>query len=309
MRNELDVPLAYSSPQNPVIITCAITGHRTTRAMAPVPFTPEEQAIEAEGAVAAGASVIHLHVREDDGGECFRVDRYEAAIKAILARVPDVIIEISTRGTNAVGVDTGHTLALTPKMWGARAELKPELCSLNPGSLNLGDAIFCNSPPDVAAQAARIYENGLMPECDIFDVGQLESVLELVRRGVLHLPMRLLFVLGSQGGVSASPRNLLHMVEMVPAGVSWTVLGTGRFNFPTAAIGIALGGHVRTGFEDTTYIAPGVKAKSNAELVARLARMAEDYGRPVATPEQAREIIGLKRRANGQSFAPMKYVA
>ncbi len=277
----------FELPTEPVIITCAITGNKTTRQMNPhLPLTPKEQGIAAAEAVEAGASVIHLHVREDDGSESHRLERFEEAIYEIKSRVPEAIIEVSTRGAVEDNIDyRGNCL-----------DLNPEMCSLNIGTLNIANEVFLNHPQDVRKLAARIYEMGVEPELDMFDVGHVESAFTLLKQGVLRAPLRFLFVLGIPGGVSADLRNLMHMVSLLPPGTHWTALGIGRFQLTIAIHALLLGGNVRVGLEDTAYYRKGEVAKSNAQLVERVAHLSRELGRDVATPDQAREMLGLKPR-------------
>jgi 3-keto-5-aminohexanoate cleavage enzyme len=277
----------------PCIITCAITGRTTHEMNANVPITPKEQGIAAAEAFEAGARVIHLHSREDDGRQTHRPERIAESIYEIRTRVPEAIIEISTRASSLIdGIDRGGCLELSPAMWKYEKSLKPEMCSLNMGTLNLRDEVFLNLPQDIEEQAKRIYQIGLLPELDIFDVGQMENAFRLLHRGILKLPFHLLFVLGS-GGISANPANLVHLINLLPPGTHWTGLGAGRDNFSVAMMSIAFGGHVRTGLEDTTYIGKGQKAQSNAQLVKKLASFCSDFGRQIATPAQTRDILNL----------------
>jgi 3-keto-5-aminohexanoate cleavage enzyme len=285
----------------PCIITCAISGRTSRIANSRVPFTPEEQAIAASEAIAAGASVIHLHCREDDGSPAFRVERIMDTLAAINEKCPDAIVELSTRASGqADGIDRGACLSLNSMMWGKIPALKPKMCSLNMGSINLGEAVFLNTPEEIRDQAMRIYVEGIVPELDIFDVSQLENALELLQQGILKAPLNFLFVLGA-GGLSANPVNLLHLVNLLPKGMHWTALGAGKNNFPIASLAIALGGHVRTGLEDTTYISKGVKAASNAQLVSKLAEFVREAGRKVATPEEAKKILGISANKGGSN--------
>ena len=270
----------------PLILTCAITGAETTRERQPaLPVTPAEQALAAEEAAKAGASVIHLHVREDDGRPTQRVERFEEAIRAIRARVPDIIIQISTGG--AVGESVENRMKpLT---------LKPEMASLNIGTMNFGEEVFWNHPKDVRALAARMKDLGVSPELEIYEAGMLETVLRLRKEEVLADPLNVQFVLGVPGGMSGDVRNLTHLVSMLPAGVHWGVAGIGRYQLPMAVHAVMMGGHVRVGLEDNIFYHKGVLAKSNAELVERVARIATEVGRPIATREQARQILGIRR--------------
>jgi 3-keto-5-aminohexanoate cleavage enzyme len=278
----------FEPATEPVVISCAITGNKTTRDMNPnLPLTPREQGIAAAEAVAAGASIIHLHVREDDGAESHALERFAEAVGEIQARAPSAIIEVSTRAAIGEGVDyRGNCL-----------ELRTEMCSLNVGSINIGDEVFLNEPKDVRDLARRIYQFGVEPELDCFDVGHLESIFTLHKAGVLRDPLRFLLVLGISGGVTADPRNLVHMVSLLPSGSHWCALGIGRFQIGIAAQALVMGGNVRVGLEDTAYYRKGEVAKSNAQLVERVARLARELGRDVASPDLARQLLGLGPRA------------
>lgn len=285
----------------PVIITCAITGNRTTRAIAPVPLNPQEQAKSSEGSINEGASIIHLHVREDNGEESLSSKRYSEAISLLKKIKIDPIIEITPRGTDflaqqgSLKFERGNLVEVSADMWGNKPELRPDICALNLSSRNIDETtILLNPPHDVKAQIERIYSLGLVPRCDVYDIGDIRFALGLLEQGILKAPMHFLLIFGSYSGIGASTENLKYMVEQLPAGTHWTAIGTGsRYNYEIARQAILLGGHIRTGFEDETYICKGQKAKSNAELVAKYAKLCEELGRPVATPEQAREILGL----------------
>ena len=273
----------------PVILTCAITGAETTRErQQALPVTPAEQAVAARECVEAGASIIHLHVREDDGRPSQRIERFRESIDAIRAAAPGVIIQISTGG--AVGESMDKRLApLT---------LRPEMASLNLGSMNFGDDVFLNHPKDIQMFAEKMRAEGVMPELEIYEAGMLESAFQWVQRGVLSPPLHFQFVLGVPGGMSGELENLQHLLAILRLRVGsndfhWGVAGIGRYQLPIAMHALLLGGHVRVGFEDNIYYSKGVLAKSNAELVARVSRVAAEVGRPVATPSQARALLGL----------------
>lgn len=270
---------------NPVILTCAITGAETTRERQPnLPVTPVEQGIAAAEAMAAGASIIHLHVREDDGTPTQRLDRFSEAIEEIRGRCgKDIIIQISTGG--AIGESIRNRAA--------PLSLKPEMASLNLGTMNFGDDVFMNHPKDILTLAQRMREEGVMPELEVYEVGMLEHALRLAKDEVLFEPFHFQFVLGVPGGMSGEARNLLHLISLLPRGAHWGVAGIGRYQLPCAALALSLGGHVRVGFEDNIWYRKGELAKSNAQLVARVARIAEELDRPVANPAQARKILGV----------------
>ena len=274
----------------PLILTAAITGAETTRADQPnLPITPEEQAKEAKACFEAGARVIHLHIRENDGSPSQRLERFQEAISAIRKAVPEIIIQISTGG--AVGEAFEKRLA--------PLALKPEMGTLNAGTLNFGNDIFINHPTDIVRLAEAFKEYGVVPEVEVYESGMIDSVARLVKKGVItHSPLHVQFVLGVPGGMSGKPKNLMYMIEHlheeIPA-ATWAVAGIGKWHLPTSLIAMVTGGHIRCGFEDNIFYHKGIVADSNAQLVARLARIAEEIGRPLATPEQARQIFALHK--------------
>lgn len=272
----------------PIILTSAITGAETTRKDQPnLPVTPQEQAREAIACFEAGARVIHLHVREDDGSPSQRLERFEESIAAIRAAVPEMIIQISTGG--AVGEPFEKRLA--------PLALKPDMGTLNAGTLNFGDEIFINHPHDIIRLAEAFKEYNVVPEVEVYESGMIDIVSRLVKRGIItHTPLHIQFVLGVPGGMSGKPKNLLYMIEHLAEEIptaTWAVAGIGRWHLPTSMIALATGGHIRSGFEDNIFYHKNVLADSNAQLVARLARIAKEIGRPIATPAQAREILAL----------------
>lgn len=267
-----------------LIITAAICGAEVTKEHNPsVPYTVEEIGQEAESAYRAGASIIHLHVREDDGTPTQSKERFKACIEEIKKRCPDVIIQPSTGG--AVGMSDEERLQPT--------ELYPEMATLDCGTLNFGgDEIFVNTENTIKNFANIMNEREIKPEIEVFDKGMVDYAIKFHKQGYIKAPMHFDFVLGVQ--MSASARDLAFMVDSIPAGSTWTVAGIGRHEFPMAALGIVMGGHVRVGFEDNVYLSKGVLAKSNGELVEKVARLAKELGRDIATPEEAREILGLR---------------
>jgi 3-keto-5-aminohexanoate cleavage enzyme len=269
---------------NPVIITCAITGAETTREKQPtLPVTPDEQATAAFDAVQAGASIIHLHVRDEQGRPSQDVARFKLSIDAIRAKAPGVIIQISTGGA------VGESIENRAKP----LELKPEMASLNLGTMNFGDDVFFNHPRDIVGLAAKMHTLGIMPELEIYEMGMLESALRLAKQGIIREPLHFQFVLGVPGGMSGEIANLLSLVSRVPAGMHWGVAGVGRYQLPLAVQALTLGGHVRVGFEDNIFYRKGELAKSNSQLVERVVRVARELDRPVATLEQARKMLGI----------------
>ena len=273
---------------HPLIITCAITGAETTREKQPnLPVTPAEQAQAASDAVQAGASIIHLHVRDDQGKPTQSLDCFRDTIALIRKKAPRAILQISTGGA------IGESIENRAKP----LELKPEMASLNLGTMNFGDDVFLNHPRDIVGLASQMHKQGVMPELEIYEVGMLESVFRLAKQGILRAPFHFQFVLGVPGGMSGELSNLMQLVSILRnhghAESHWGVAGVGRYQLPLAAHSVVLGGHVRVGFEDNIFYRKGEIAQSNTQLVERVVRIARELDRPVATPEEARALLGI----------------
>lgn len=271
-----------------LIITAAICGAEVTKEQNPaVPYTVEEIVREAKSAYDAGAAIVHVHVREDDGTPTQSKERFKECIDAIYKAIPDVILIPSTGG--AVGMTAEERLQPT--------ELMPEMATLDCGTCNFGDEVFENTIPMMRSFGKRMMENGIKPEYECFEMGHVDTVLNMVRKGELPgAPLQFNFVLGVPGCTTAIVPNLCWLVNAIPAGSTWTATGIGRHAFTLAAAAIVMGGNVRVGFEDNLYLERGVLAKSNGELVAKVVRLAKELGREIATPEEARKILGLKPR-------------
>jgi 3-keto-5-aminohexanoate cleavage enzyme len=272
-----------------LIITAAICGAEVTKEQNPaVPYTVEEIVREAKSAVDAGAAIVHLHVRHDDGTPTQSRDRFQECEEAILKECPNVILIPSTGG--AVGMTPDERLQSTD------TTPLPEMATLDCGTCNFGDEIFDNTMPTMRAFGKRMMERGIKPEYECFEMGHLDTILTMARKGeVPGAPMQFNFVLGVPGCTPATVDNLCWLVKNIPAGSTWTATGIGRHAFTLAAPTIVMGGNVRVGFEDNLYLERGVLAKSNGELVDKVVRMAKLLGRPVANSDEAREILGLKR--------------
>lgn len=269
-----------------LIITAAICGAEVTKEHNPnVPYTVEEIGIEAEKAYKAGASIIHLHVRKDDGTPTQDRERFRQCIEEIRRRCPDAIIQPSTGG--AVGMTNEERLQ--------PVDLAPEMATLDCGTCNFGgDEIFVNTENDIKAFGTKMIEMGVKPEIEVFDKGMIDMALRLHKKGYIKAPMHFSFVMGVNGGIAGDMRDFLFMKESLPVGSTFSVAGIGRYEFPLAAMSIIAGGHVRVGFEDNIYVEKGVIAESNAVLVEKVVRIAKELGREIATPKEAREILGLK---------------
>ena len=227
-----------------LIITAAICGAEVTKEQNPnVPYTVEEIVREAKSAHEAGAAIVHLHVRFDDGTPTQSQARFQECTEAILKECPDVIIIPSTGG--AVGMTPDERLQST------NTTPVPEMATLDCGTCNFGDEIFDNTMPTMRAFGARMMEKGIKPEYECFEMGHLDTILTMARKGqVPGAPMQFNFVLGVPGCTPATIPNLCWLVNSIPAGSTWTVTGVGRSAFPMAAAAIAMGGNVRVGFED-----------------------------------------------------------
>jgi 3-keto-5-aminohexanoate cleavage enzyme len=269
-----------------LIITIAPTGAEATRADNPaLPLQPEEIAEAVVACREAGAAVAHLHARDAEGNATQAMETYAAILAAVRRRCPDIITMCSTGGAAWMTLEERSGPLETPH--------PPEMASLTCGTCNFGDEVFSNPPPFVRQLARRMAERGIAPEVEIFEPGMIATALMLLKEGLLKAPIRFNFVLGVPGAFPASPKNLLFLSESIPAGMPWTVTAIGRHQLPMAALAILLGGHVRVGFEDNVWYSKGRLAKSNAELVARVVRIAEELGREIATPAEARRLFGL----------------
>lgn len=269
-----------------LIITAAISGAEVTKELNPaVPYTIEEFVREAGSAYKAGASIIHLHVRYDDGTPTQDKERFRVVMEAIKAKYPDIIIQPSTGG--AVGMSDDERLQPT--------ELKPEMATLDCGTLNFGgDEVFTNTENTIKYFGKRMIELGIKPELEVFDKSMIDMALRLGAKGYIQSPMHFDLVMGVNGGISGTLRDFVFMRGSLPSDATYTVAGVGRYEFSLAAAAIVDGGHVRVGLEDNVYISKGVLTKSNGELVEKVVRLAKELGREVATPAEARKILGLK---------------
>jgi 3-keto-5-aminohexanoate cleavage enzyme len=273
---------ATSEPEPPAILTCAVSGGIVT-GNPHQPVTREAVIEEAVSAARAGASVVHVHARGPSGEMAPSAADYLEIKRAIGDQVEDIVVNFSTGG----GLDASpeeRRLALTAA---------PELATLSCGSMNFGagDDVLVNPSSLIAELAAEMAECGILAEYECFDLGMAVTAANLARSrpdagGMMHM------VLGVIGGAPATAATIPVFAELVPAGVQWTVTALAR-HFPMMALALALGGHIRTGLEDVLYVAPGEYAESNAQLVARARDLCVAIGRPVATPAQAREILGI----------------
>jgi 3-keto-5-aminohexanoate cleavage enzyme len=275
--------MSRQATQGPVMLTCAVAGGVVT-GNPHQPATRADVVAEAVGAAHAGASIVHIHARTPGGEMTQAPEDYLAIKQAVREQVGDVVLNFTTGGKlGAPAEERRRSL---------RAQ--PELASLNCGSINFGPdgVVFMNPPALIEELAAEMARLDILPEYECFDIGMAVTAAKLASArtgppGMLHM------VLGVVGGAPPTVDVISTFATIVPGGVPWMVTAVGRHNFPIMAVTLALGGHIRTGLEDVVYVAPGEYAESNAQLVTRARELCRAVGRPVATPEQAREILGI----------------
>jgi len=270
-----------------LIINCAITGSRITRDQTPyIPITPKEIINSAVEAAEAGAAVVHIHVRDTKTGLGVQdIDIFKEVTEGIKSR-SNVIQCLTTSGIPGRNLPDDERLVAFA--------LKPELGSIDCGSINIGNLLFINRPEFVERAIKEMYEKRIKPEMEIFELGMIELCKRLIGQNILRKPYYFGFILGTPTGAQADIQTLLTMIEYLPPDSIWFAAGIGKSQLAITSMAILLGGHVRTGLEDNIYYSAGVLAKSNAELVARYVRIATEVGREVATPDEARKILGLK---------------
>ena len=269
-----------------VILTAAIVGAELTREQTPhLPISPTEVADEAARCRDAGASVLHLHVRGDDGQNTQSSERYAEVIAAI-RRKCDCVIQTSTGGAVGMSVDErAGPLAC-----------EPEMATLNCGTINFGDDVFVNSRPIIRRLAAKIRAAGAVPELECYEVGHVDEALSLAAEGAIAPPLHFQFVLGIKGAIGARDDVLHFMRSLVPMGATWGVAAVGRWQQPMTELAMRLGGHARVGLEDNIYLSKGVLSEGSAPLVARAAAYARSIGREPVDPDRARAMFGIRMR-------------
>lgn len=272
-----------SNDAQPVIITAAIVGAEIMREDTPyVPYTPDEIAQEARRCRDAGAAMVHVHGRQDDGTPT--QDR--ATFKAILDKIreqTDLLVQFSTGGAVWMSVEERIDAI----------DLKPDMATLTTGTVNFGDDVFLNSMPMIRDIARSLKKYGIRPEIEVFDTGMIDNALRLLGEGLLEGPLHFDFVLGVPGAMGASVRNLEFLVNSIPEGSTWSVAGIGRHELPLAIYALENGGHVRVGLEDNIYLKRGVLAEGSFQLVELVVEEAQKRGRIIADPIAARPILGI----------------
>jgi 3-keto-5-aminohexanoate cleavage enzyme len=273
--------------KNKVILTVAPTGAWPSKKDNPaVPLQPREIADDVYACWKAGASVAHIHVRDDNDKSSMDYNKFVEAVKLIRATDCDIVLNLTTSG--ALGLEDEARMQHV-------IDLKPELASYDCGSMNwLHVAVFENSPRFLEKLGKVMTENGVKPEIEVFDVGMIYNALYYLKKGILQAPLHFNLVLGAAGGIGASVENLVFMKSLLPADCTWSAFGIGAGHLPILYATLALGGHLRVGFEDNVMYARGVLAESNSQFVERSKRIVKEFNKEIATPDEARMILGLK---------------
>jgi 3-keto-5-aminohexanoate cleavage enzyme len=287
------------SLEHPVVITCSISGAIANRAQCPaIPYTPEEYAAEARRIVDEGGVMIHIHARKADGTPSYEIEDFQAISDAIRAEVGDAVIVNFSTGTIGVPVEK--------RIEYLRA-VRPEVAALNMGSMNYAkysrsrkqfvfNMVFANPFEEIIQLLEAMNELGIKPEHECFDVGHVGSLAPLIDMGVLRTPLHVDCVMGVVGGIPPTARNLAAMVENIPDGSHWGVIGISRDQWMLVAAALTLGGSIRVGLEDNLYLPNGEMARSNGELIAKARQMTEDVGRRPATVQEARAMLAIPQR-------------
>ena len=283
-----------------LILSAALTGAATNRAHCPhIPYTPKEIAEEAKRAVDAGASIVHIHAREDNGQPTFRTEVFEQIHEEVRNLCPDVIINYSTGAIGMSAEERVKHLHAT----------KPDMAAFNMGSMNYAifskkqkkffwNAVFENSFDTMAEVLRVMNENDVTPEMECFDTGHIRNAEPLREMGILPDNACYSLVMGVLGGIPATPENLMHQISQVPKGASWQVIAISRKQWQMAAIACTMGGNFRVGLEDNFYLPNGEMAKSNGECVEWGAKLARMMGREIATIGEAREMLKTPLKVN-----------
>jgi len=286
------------------IITCAITGSADTVMRNPaVPVTPQQIADSSLAAAQAGAAIVHLHVRDPEtGNPSMRLELYEETVARIREKNEDVIINLTTgAGARFIPDDrnpgagaTGTTLQPPLKRIEHVLKLRPDICTLDVGSMNFGEHVFVNTPEHLRQMAHQITKANVTIEAEVFDLGHIRLARHLMSKQAFHIQPIFQLCLGVPWGAEADAETLLQMRDRLPEGVEWAAFGIGSMQFPMVAQSWLAGGHVRVGLEDNLHIDRGVLANSNAQLVERATTILASLGATPATAFEARETLKIK---------------
>lgn len=286
-------------PYKKMILSAALTGAATNRTHCPyIPYTPEELGLEAKRAVDAGAAIVHIHAREDDGMPCWRTEVFEQITEEVRKHCPTVIINYST---GAIGLSVEDRIKHLPAT-------KPDMAAFNMGSMNyaifskrnkqfIWNAVFENSFDTMIKVVETMNENDVCPEMECFDTGHIRNAEPLRQMGLMPDNACYSLVMGVLGGIPATPENLIHQIKQVPEGAFWQSIVISRKQWQLSAVAAAMGGNFRVGLEDNFYLPNGDMAKSNGELVEAGATLARYAGREIASIEEAREMLNIPLKA------------
>jgi 3-keto-5-aminohexanoate cleavage enzyme len=278
-----------------LVLSAALTGVATTRSHCPyLPYTPKEIGEEAQRATDAGASIVHIHAREDNGAPSWRLEVFQEIHEEVRKRCPDVIINYST---GAIGISQEERVRHIQA-------LKPDMAAFNMGSMNYAiysrkakqfylSAVFENSFDTMQFIVKTMNEAGTVPEMECFDTGHIHNAVPMREMGLIPDNATYSLVMGVLGGIPATTENLIHQIRQVPDGAHWQVIGISRKQWQLAAVACTMGGHFRVGLEDNFYLPSGEMAKSNGECVEAGVKLARELGREVATIAEAREMLGM----------------
>ena len=283
-----------SDLSNRVILTVAPTGSSTPAAKCPgLPVTPAEIAAETYECWKAGASVVHLHVRDDQGNASMEYEKFRESV-ALIREKCDIVINMTTAGGFGVP-DDERILPL---------DLIPEMATMDAGSMNVkGAFVFHNSVAFLEKLGRRAQELGIRPEIEVMDTGMVYTALRLIEQGYIKSPPHFQMVLGMENGMAATVENLVYMKNLLPPGATWSAFGVGKAHLTILMATLALGGHVRVGMEDNIYLDAGQKASSNVDFVERTRRIIELNNKRPATPEETRAMLGLRSRQACMDYA------
>ena len=271
---------------NKVVLTVATTGAWPSKDDNPgVPLQPREIADDIYACWKAGASVAHIHVRDDEDKASMSYEKFKETIDYVRATDCNIVLNTTTSG----GLGLTDEIRMKPF-----SELKPEMASYDCGTMNwMHSTVFENSPKFLEKLGLKMQESGVKPEIEIFDAGMIYNALYYLKQGVLKAPLHFQFCLGTPGGMTATVENLVFLKNLIPEGSTWSAFGVGKGHMPILYAALALGGNIRIGMEDNVYFQKGVLAESNVQFVERAKRIIEEMGKSVATPDEARQILSL----------------
>jgi len=289
------------SSRNKIVVTAALTGVLATRDQCPnIPYTAKEIAEEGKRAVDAGASILHIHARQENGMPAYDVESYRRIDEEVKKLCPDVVINYST---GAIGISNEERIHQI-------TALKPDMAALNMGSMNYAiyskkqkrfyhDFIFSNPFKDISFFLERMNEVDCRPEMECFDTGHINNAMPLIDMGLLKKPYQFSFIMGVLGGIPATTQNLVHQASQVPDGSFWQVVGIGRKQWSMIAAAITMGGNIRAGLEDNLYLPNGEMSKSNGECIEKAVELVHMIGREVSSIEETRATLQLPLKVEG----------